>query len=369
MSGLAEVKNMKEMRESLQDYLLKTTDEEEEEEKKNDKKIKTYIIESNIRHPKEIPTLPNKAQLSETSDQNLVLMKIPTNLGYETIYFDASDPRFWLAHTTSESGEVADFINKLVTHNHSFLDYSWFSSNFLERKCDIGYGAGFGLKFENSFLKNGDDQDEKYLKRFSMLFWGGRPSEVLTGLKNNPGLVSGVTLSRVKRVLKTEAGYVKETIYHNGKFTLTKGDSIDSHFLAIDQVKNKYADLINRIEKDYRINYKKTDAGFKVEGTYSLIRFQKRIEDLNLFLKNFVSCTKPFRLFGIPQFVDKDFVKISAVDLHTYDKFNMEISPDYIRVFLYKQSCGNILTRLMTNLQHFYDSQIELVGCDDEQLI
>ena len=58
MSSLIQVNNMKEMRDFLETYLLKIVDEDEEdeynEEIKSNKKIKTYIIESNIANPKEV---------------------------------------------------------------------------------------------------------------------------------------------------------------------------------------------------------------------------------------------------------------------------------------------------------------------------
>lgn len=369
MGELGPISNMKEMKDTLQAYLLKTENLPEDDEKGNEKKIKTYIIESNISDPGKIKKTPKNTHFSKTEDPKLFQISVPSDHQTEMLYFDCSDPRFWLVHSAGKSDTIKNFIKEIVTSNRSYLDYSWYSSNFLENNCKIGHGTGFGIRYENSFLKNETEVDEKYLRRFSMLFWGGRPSDVLVGLKSNSELVSGVTLSSVRRILKTEAGFVKESIGHKGTFLLTKGDSIDSHLLAVDNVKNEYSNLISNIEQNYRINYLQTDSGVKVNGTYSLIKFGKRIEDLDFFLKNFVSCTNPFRLFGLPQFVDKDFVKVSAVDLHNYHKFNMELTPDYIRIFLYPGGCGNVIARLMTNLQHYYDSQVKLIGCDDEQLI
>lgn len=370
MPILKEVKNTKEMKDTLQDYLQKINEEEpDEEEKKNNKKIKTYIIESNIDAPLKIKHLPMGAGLIKTEASNLTLVRIPHNYGHDLIYVDSSDKRFWLLHTGCESSRIGEFINELVTTNKSQLDFSWFSSNFLEKKCNIGTGEGFGLKYENSFLEGEAESRENYLRSFSMLFWGGKPSEVLVGLKNNENLVSGVTLSRVKQIFRTEAGYVKESISREGKFTLTKGDSFDSHLLAVDKVKTMYASVISTLEEDYRINYSPTETGYHIRGTYSLIELKKPIENMHKFVEKMFACTQPFRIFGIPQFVEENFVKIAAVDLHTYDKFNLEITPDYIRIFLHDRSCANVVTRLMTNLQHYYDSQIKLIGCDNDQLI
>lgn len=244
MSSLRETNDMKEMKEGLQNYLLKIADEDQEnEDQGNDKKIKTYIIESNISSPTSVSLIPKYSVMKATDNPNLKIFHLPDNklkkgrTEKQLIYLDSSDPRFWLLHTNIGSKTMQFFVNDFVTSNNSQLDFSWFASNFLEKKCAIGQGEGFGLKYENSFLNGTDFLDEGPLRRFSMLFWGGRPKDVLDGLKKNPGLVSGVSLSRVKRIFRTDDGYVKENISRDGQFTLTKGDSIDSHLLAVDNIK------------------------------------------------------------------------------------------------------------------------------------
>ena len=70
MSSLTETKDMKEMKENLQNYLLKVVDEDlEEDEHGNDNKIKTYILESNINSPDKITHFP----------RNYLLKSIPIN--------------------------------------------------------------------------------------------------------------------------------------------------------------------------------------------------------------------------------------------------------------------------------------------------
>lgn len=376
MSSLKETKDMKEMKESLQNYLLKIVDDDQKnDDQGNDKKIKTYIIESNVSDPRNISRIPKKTVIKSTDNQNLNIIHLPDNhpkkgtTEKQLIYIDSSDPRFWLLHTNIGSKKMQAFVNEFVMENNSQLDFAWFASNFLENNCAIGRGEGFGLKYENSFLNSTDLLDDGSLRRFSMLFWGGRPKDVLDGLKSNPGLVSGVSLSRVKRIFETADGYVKENISRDGQFTLTKGDSIDSHLLAVDNVKIQYKSIIQKIENDYRINFKTTEKGYNVKGTYSVIKLEREIDNFKIFLDHLLSGNQPFRIFGLPNNVTKDFASVFAIDLHTNHKFNMEITPNLIRIYLYKNSCGNVLTRLMTNLQQFYDSQITLMGGDNEQLI
>ena len=367
MPRLNPANNSKNMKEDLQNYLLKIEDEESEEEKRNDKKLKTYIIESNITTPEKINYFPMGSQLSKSDDPNLFNITIGQGKR-EVIYVDNTDKRFWLLHTGAESNLANEFIKELVTKNKSNLDFSWFSSNFLENKCSIGKWDGFGLKYENSFIPK-DRVDDDNLRSFSMLLWGGRPQEILSGLKSNSDLLSSVSLASIKNIYTTDAGFVKENINREGKFTLTKGDSIDSHLLAVEKVKDNYSTLIGTIEDNYRIGYESSENRLSVKGTYSLLKFHKRIENLEIFLERIFLCALPFRIFGIVESKEEDFIKILAVDLHTLDKFDIELAPDYMRIFLYKNSCGNIITRLMTNLQEYYDSQISLLGNDSEQLI
>ena len=363
---------MKEMKDLLESHLLKINDEPEEdtEDKRNNTKIKTYIIESNIDNPKKIKTLPENSLLKETNDNNLYQLNFNQNIGSGQIFLDISDKRYWILHSIGESNKIQKYIQKLVTSNESHLDYSWFSSNFLEEKCAIGTGEGFNIKYKNSFLdEQNDEMVKRSLKSFTMLFWGTQPSEVISGLKENSTLASGVSLSRIKQLVKTDDGFVKENIGREGKFTLWKGDSIDSHLWAVEDIKSKYSDLISIFENEYRIQYKPTNSGYNIQGTYSRIIFNKKIQNMDFFLKRFLSGNDPFRIFGIPQKISETYYKIAAVDLHTYDKFNMEITPDFIRIYLYKNSCGNVITRLMTNLQQFYDSQVEIRGMDNEKLL
>lgn len=354
------------MREVFQEYLQREDYQKDEEEgKKNDKKIKTYIIESNGSKPQDGVSMPEGASLRTTDDENLFVVDYREG-GHNPIYIDTSDSRFWSVHSYAGSEHVHDFLKYFITQNKSRLDFSWFPSNFLETKCDIGLKEGFNLKYENAFFKA---DAGKNLRKLSMVLWGGRPSEIFGGLKLNQDLAAALSLSMVRASFSTDLGYVKESIDWRGKFVLGKGDSFESHLLAVDKVKRSYSSIIKQLEEAYRITYHSSERGYGVKGTYSLLELSKEIEDLSGFVQQLLSCTHPFRIFGIPDFVEKDFVVIRAVDLHTYDKFNIEVMPNYIRVFLYQNGCANVITRLMTNLQHHYDSQIKLVGNENERII
>ena len=365
-------KTLKDMKEEMQNYLMKFIEEaeankKEEEKWTGDKKIKTYIIESNNSEP-EYAVWPESTQLIKTQDKNLRLVITKINDVEKINYLDFSDKRFWYLHSVEDSNNIKKIIKELIVRNRNKLDYCWYASNFIEKKVGFGEGEGFNIKFRNEFLT--EEEDSENLKQFSMLFWGGRPHEVLDKLRQKDNLLAtGMTLTQIKQTFRTEYGVVKESINYNGNFTLNKGDSIISYFDTLDKVKYEYFELLKKIEDEYRIKFDKNENGIKVNGMYSLIEFGKELENLDLFINRIFSAKSPFRLWGIPQRLRKDFVRVLAVDLHTFDRFTLEITPKYMRVFLSENSCGNVITRLVTNLQLYFDSQIKLIGYEDEQLI
>ena len=365
---------MKEMREGLEDYLSKDYPEEDlgptEEKGKNERKIKTYVIESNLNNPLLLQDQSQGVFIKKTDDPSLDVLSFAEQSKKEVCYLDRANPRFWLLHSVANSATLKYHLNNLISKNSSNLDHTWFYSSFLENKCALGRGDGFILKFRNSFLpleQNENEGDE--IKRFSMLFWGAKPSMVISGLKQNPILKSGVTLSHLRQIFNTRDGYVKETVNYHGNFVLSKGNSIPSHFLFINNIVENYQNIISKVEDDYRIRYEKLDNGFTVKGTYIVITFGREISDFKLFLRKMLSCTQPFRLFGIPTFENGGPIRITALDLHTNHRLNIELFKDKMRVYLNGDSCGNVITRLVTNLQMHYDSQVQIKGYDDERFV
>jgi hypothetical protein len=46
----------------------------------------------------------------------------------------------------------------------------------------------------------------------------------------------------------------------------------------------------------------------------------------------------------------------------------MRLNSDAIRLYLPQGTCGNTMTRLYTNLQHYYDSQVTLISGSGESI-
>lgn len=357
------VGNRKELRSVFTSYLERT---EEQEELDLKKKLKTYIIESNI---KEINSqfIKGPFTIQDTSDETLKILKVKL---YEKstfyLYLDIFDKRFWKLHSLYDSSLTVDIIKKLVEENFSRLDYLWLSSNLLEKYMNLGKNTGFGVRFKNKIIKN---DNEDIIKDVSMRFWGGGAKEVIEDLRDNPRLVKGISLSSIGLNHFVEGGFSKENIANFGRFTLMKGNSIDSHFNIVQKIKDDYSEKLELIESKYRFRIEKKSNGFKLSGSPLYIDFSSPIEDIGSFTNILVSSKPPFRLSGVTQMENKSFVRVFGIDLHTNDLVNLEITPDYMAIYLNHNSCGNVVTRLLTNIQAHITSQIKLLGEDNERII
>ena len=363
------INNRAELRTVLENS-LKIQEEEIEDEFQTDKKPKSFIIESNIQQEvmfnKETPVI---SFVSNTEDSTLKILKLSQENENAVYYLDLSDRRFWILHTLDSSNIAGKLISKLVTFNPSFLDYPWFSSKSLEEIGKLGKETGFSLKFDNKFLKPTDNSYEEKLQKISMRFWGGQSNKVINNLRKDENITQGVSLSALGLKYNTDTGFIKSNISSTGKFVAMKGDSVDSYFNLISKVKNNYKEFLTILEDNYRMGYEKKENGFKLSGGYTIIEFKKEIEDIIYFSEVLTSCSYPFRLWGVYDVIEKNYVKINGIDLHTNNKVNIELTPNWMRIFLPKESCGNVISRLFSNLQNYFDSQIKLRGNDDEKII
>lgn len=362
MTKVPFVDNRKELR-SVFTSLLNKIETQDESDFKN--RLKTYVIESNISEINS-DTIKDPFKILSTSDETLKILKTTFN-NKNSLYFylDISDSRFWKMHSLYDSKLTENIITKLVESNHSRLDYIWLSSNLLEKYMSLGKNNGFGIKFKNKF---GDMENEEELKNISIRFWGGGAKEVIEDLKQNPRLVKGLSISSIGIDHIIEGGFSKENITNFGRFTMMKGISLDSHFNVVDKIKDDYSEKLNLLES-YRFTVEKKNSGLKMSGSPLYIEFGKPQENLSDLTDKLVSSTKPFRLSGVKQKENENFYRVFGIDLHTNHLVNLEITPDWIAVYLNYNSCGNIVTRLVSNLQSHLTSQVKLVGEDNERII
>ena len=131
----------------------------------------------------------------------------------------------------------------------------------------------------------------------------------------------------------------------------------------------EYCDVIRNIEKTFAIRWTTTNEKTKLSGQALSIRFPRPIPNIAKFCDHVFSSALPFRLWGVPIELKSDFYRVSGVDLHAGCRLDFEITPEFMRLYLPANSCGNTIVRLYTNLKHHYDSQITIVGEDGKPIL
>jgi len=363
------IENRKQLSEYLEDVMNKSYEKLKEEGRLEYEQtlLKTYIIESNLRRPQELPKLKQfETQIAKTRDKYLFKLNVRKENEQVEFFIDTINPRFWLFHSVGRSTFTDPFIKKFVGETMNGLDHPWFPTQFMEKLTEGEHFRGFTLKYENEFMKK-DDEDIP-IRTLSMRLWGNTAPKVLNILRRDREIRHSVALSGIgiKHSIDHE-DFVIDDISFWAKFT-ARGTSIDGHFYIIQKTQKKYQNKIEAIEENW-ISYSKTELGYRFKGQPLTIVLQKTIEDLDGFLSDLLSSRKPFRLWGVRKFLEKDFVKINAIDLHTGHKLNFEATPEWIRVYLPKNSCGNTVLRLFTNIQHYYDSEAKLEGGENGIII
>lgn len=280
--------------------------------------------------------------------------------GATQLFLDELDDRFWVFHSVGNRDATDAIIEDLIFPRFTQMDRPWLPNEFLEKigKAPENIFRRFSVKFEDEFdrIENGELPDVGGL---SMQLWGNNAGTVLETLRENEDLRRSTPLSTVgiKREINGEA--VIDDITYYSKFT-ARGDSVDGHFKQVYDLKETYSDLLHKIEEEYSIKHRADERGGFVEGTPLLIDFDREIEDIEEFMDELFSSKKPFRLWGVRNQLEEDYYRVSSVDLHTGDKLNLEVCPEWVRIYLPEESCGNVVLRLYTNIQHYFDSEAQL---------
>jgi hypothetical protein len=364
MPQVPRIENIPDLRSSLEAIIDKSNEGEDENSLKN--KIKTYIIESNI--PKgQDNQLKGNFQLSDTYDKTLKILKARARDNtIREFYLDIADSRFWKLHSIHDSSTSESIIRNLVERNFSKLDYLWLPSTLLEKYMGFGTETGFSLKFKNKF---GTLANENKIDDMSMRFWGGNAKKIIDGLRKNEPIEKGISLSSIGITHSVERGFAKENISYFGRFTLIKGNSIDGHFNLVDKIKSDYSNILKSLELNYRIDFERNNYGLKLIGGPLYIEFGEELERLDDFVNVLFSSQHPFRLSGTIKKENDSFYRVYGIDLHSNDLVNFEITPERMAIYLNHNSCANVITRLIANMQMYMTYKIKLMGEDDARII
>jgi hypothetical protein len=375
---------------------------EEDEVKQLSTFIKSYLVEVHgYGDASDLPLWKRVfPQLQRTSDPSLLMAMDRANIPY---FIDVSDKRFTVVHTIGRTKDTDQTLRLLADGTTQGFDRAWLPSQFL---FDSRVGTLRGFKFSHEPVALGvtltrereqpQSSPVALANEYDSLEMQSPPESVsivttgripargqrssmwvrdsytalndYNGIRESKVFANRQALDSIQyRAITDKGRSIDHGLYSNGKI-VANGTSIGLHMLAVENLKSSYASIIRWLENDCATGWNGGTLGRSLSGEPLIIRFSADtvIEDLQLFARSIFRASRPFRLFGFPHRVSDRRIDVEAIDLHTGDEFSVEMTRDWMRLYLPKGTCGNVVARLYTNLLHSLDSDTSLTSGSGE---
>src|SRR6266849_6934537 len=125
----------------------------------------------------------SNAHIHETAEEFFYRIEATWASNSAEFYVDASDHRFWVLHSASNSVKADRILHRVIAHD-SHLDSAWLPMQLLERVSYMGAFKGLHLDYDHRGVPDVEfdvpDAPVEYLK---MQLWGNRAREVLRILR------------------------------------------------------------------------------------------------------------------------------------------------------------------------------------------
>jgi hypothetical protein len=269
---------------------------------------------------------------------------------------DVLDPRFWLVHTTAPAGRVQQLLRSLVGRSTD-MDWCWFPGSSIRRMQADGDTKWFKTDFRGDELLASQPVEARRLK---VQLEGDQAQRLYELLAQTQEYKSSTALTAIAvRLGDGHLGWVDEAAYYRGRF-VARGESFEVHLGFVSKWVQDYAATVRTIETEHRISWSAASDGgaYSFSGGPITVSLGRPIEDLDQFAAALFSCRDPFRLWAVPRSAGRDAIEAEVVDLHVGQQMRMDITREWIRVYLPENACGNTIMRLVSNLQHRYDASV-----------
>lgn len=374
--------------------------------------IKSYIVERSQSDQSTINAWKQGFKKVVTTSEEGLICAIDSG---DTAYFiDGRDERFALVHTIGMSADVDKTLESVVDESQSGFDRAWLPTDLLFSSRTQGKLKGFrfahipladGASLNVSIAGNPENEMIKLPEDFD-----GLEGEALLNLhverihssadvpkrrttslqpssltaKDSDTAMSDYRLIRESgvfqgrrsldwvqyQVREESGGMINHTLYNHGKFT-ANGTSVGLHRFIAENYLKKYAIGIRQIEADHWMGWVSSTQGVSHRGEPLYLMFPDDLEitDLHLFARSIFRAARPFRLFGAFRNISDGRIDIEGIDLHTGDPFSVELTRNWMRLYLPAGTCGNVVARLLTNIQRTTVSDVDLVNGNGERLL
>lgn len=348
--------------------------------------VKTYLVESDcainadadeeisfepaLREPLAEPILQLRypARIHPSGDYGLFTIEGPyRGKAPVFLYADCTNPRFWLIHTLTNS-ETADWIIGRLTGAGTRLARVALPGQLLERLAELGSLQGLITAYDRRMLTH-DGTGPGGTDFMSVQMWGAQSRRVLSLLRSDSSLSECLSLSRVHvRYWPDEErrdAFCLDDIHCDGRLE-ARGTSFAAHLHLVDTLRYSYQQHVETIESRYRVH---TDSGpGTLFGGCLAIQPSRPLGDAADLCKRILTTSPPLRYWGVPAFSSPAFTRVSVLDLNLGRLFGLEITSDFIRVFLPAGASGSTVVRFFTNLQRHFDSRVRLLGQDGQDV-
>lgn len=330
--------------------------------------LKTALIESNI-SPEELMDDEAIQDVFEI-DPDLRLLHLYNKDGEGWLFLDVHDSRFWIIYSMEKSDFFNRAIDDFLSGEGAGLDRLWLPTGEVEWVGDLGNYEGVKISFgADEVFPEDFIEDNLQFSDLNIDSSGSSSRRLYDILKDTEDIDDFLALSRIKIRREMEGEFVRESITNEGAFTTRGGTDIDLHVSTVEQIKNRYAKLLEIIEENHIIGAEQRPHGGRAEGSPVVIRFSHEVPDVEQFLSYVVNAQDPFRLWGHTRQIGDQYYKVDGVDMHNGDKIAIEMSPEWMRLYLYNDACGNTALRIFTNIQQYYDPAANLLAQDEGTIL
>lgn len=344
-------------------------------------RLKTHVLEAHgaeslsaAQERLESAVSADDGSLTATADPSLFLFttdivsnQVPEQAGF---WVDTANPRFWLLHAKTKADPTHKALRRLVARNPS-LDVAWLPRQQLRRFQHRFRPFGFRLGFDERPFTRGHDvaELEEPTHKFALEHRGVGAEPMYSMLEGSELTRRAMAVAEVAFWERTERGTQEMRVSREGRL-MSKGQSLDSHLGAAHLMLGGYEHFVRELEQRFALRVSEVgDGDVQIEGRPLAVgalkpegfAFRQLVERL-------VSGVEPFRLLGTVDWRGDDLAWVDAIDLHTATSVRLDLTPEWMRMYLGAGLCGNTLARFVTNLQRSYNADLQFLDPESQDL-
>lgn len=301
-------------------------------------------------------------------DPDLATVEIAHGEGERAfVYVDCADPRHWLLHTFAKSGLADRFVWNLAAVRRG-VGRAALPGEFLEEAARLGDTVALSLDHERRVVEPGADRGASEFVKARI--WGTRADRVLSLVRVPGAFTEGIALTTVRVKHQPDEGddnlFCVDDLRWDGRI-IARGTSFQAHLELTAALQRCYARQVARLESLHAVRMNGADG--IMNGRSLTLHLARPIRHLERFCRMAFSSARPFQLWGLPLVRGPDSVSVTGVDLNFGQALAFEFTPEFIRLFLPKETSGGTVVRFYTNLQHHLDPRVRLLDRDEREVL